>query len=449
MKKAASILIITVLMVAGMVLPSIADYYPGPYDYPYIIKYTKNGYSHVMSTDKPLVLKNGNYETTQNTFASYWRNLDKHIDKWMYETGFTMIACNGDFVLNGTIGYKSLTLQINSDYFIYNTSELSNRTFTVNQTGVDKTKQITCTVTNPQGVQSTVMQNWQFNSSIISLWQLNPNLSFWTEGNYNIYVSCDGVYDAGVFTLSRTDVQDSGTVTDSNGTSYTVETVKQAYISSPRTGDNKTGRFYIQIKTTGQPYRLPNGKTTYSIYYYFQGNKLINGTLNSDVTMTNKEERYWYSSSTVGQRNLVLYVGENVDGTPYSGKTGVSAKTDISTWQHPESGKWFIPIDIVSFNYGAAATIEDEATGNVSPWQEPGQTAWEAIVNTTQSGIEYTMPGIKFDFDSVTASIVDFMSGFSSFFSVIGSLFSFIPPVIMGMAITGATLSLALLIFRK
>lgn len=469
MRKVVSILIITIILVAGMVLPSNAVNFTystaeNPYQYWLKVSFATGQYDWTIYSTKPCIMVEDNgtysielhYDGVPYKFQYYLWNNAPYITHEEYNTSdINVVSSNAqptEITANysiGTFTNKSLELQLQPQYFIYNTSELANRTITVNQTGVDKTKQITCTVTNPQGIQSTVMQNWQFNSSIISLWQLNPNLSFWTQGDYNITVSCDGVSDTGVFGLSRTDVQDNLTVTDSTGTSYTVDAVKQAYIASPHRGDYKSGRFYIQIKTNGQPYRLPNGKSTYSIYYYFQDNKLINGTLYSDITMTNKEERYWYSSSTIGIKNLVLYCGENVNGTALSGSSGVDAMTSISTWQHPVSGKWFVPIDIVPFNYGSAATIEDEANGNVSPWQEPGQTAWEAIVNTTQGGVSYTMPGINFDFTSVTESIVNFMSGFSGFFSAIGGLFTFIPIEIMGLAITGATLSLALIIFRR
>ena len=351
----------------------------------------------------------------------------------------------------GAYSPVSLSLSIVPDYYVYNVSELTNapNIITVNQTGIDKTKQISCTITNPQGVQKTTFHNWQFNNSMISLWDLNPLTSYWTTGNYNLTVSCDGKTDTGLFGLQTSNSPTPGVVIDSGGTSYNVEAVKQAYYLEPRQNQNKDARFSTIIKTNSQPYRLPNGKSTYSIYYYMQGNKSVNGTINSDVLMLSGEERYWYSSETVGLKDFVLYVGENPTSSAYSGSVGVSARTDISTWQHPIDGKWYHLIDLVTVNYGRAPTISEELNGPVSPYQVPGQTAWEAIVNTTQSGISYTMPGVTFDFDSVTSSIVEYMSGFAQFFSIIGSLFSFIPQEIMGLGIVGATMSLALMIFRR
>jgi len=476
MKKVVSVIIMTVLLLAVSVLPSFA------YTSATITKtyWAIIGFQNQPDTDDKMLQSSIPFTLDISSNDIWWEIQNNTSSNQSYEryqvTNNIMSSFGGSYNINPNItsssswtgyagapfvksanfnvgGYNpvSFSLNIEPDYYIYNSSELTKRSFTIDATGIDKSNQVECIITNPQGISKTTMLPWQFGSFIHNLWQLNDSYKFWTTGNYNLTVVCDGHSDTGVFGVQTSNSPSPGTLIDSDGVEYEVEATKQAFFIEPRQNQTKEGRFSTIIKTNKQPYRLANGKSTYSIYYYMEGNKLINGTLNSDVLMLSGEERYWYSSDTLGKKDFVLYVGENPTSAAYSGSIGSNSKTTLSTWQHPENGKWYIPIDIVSINYGRAPTIQEELDGPVSPYQQPGQTTWESLVSdgTTQSGIGYTMPGIKFDWDESTSSVLEFLGGFSTFFSMIGSMFSFIPPQIMALGFFGATLSVALMIFRR
>lgn len=466
MKKVASILIIVMILVAS-VLPSFAIY-PNDHPYTYWLRWTTPGYEWQLDTTVIPIYDSENNQIIVGNNGGVFSSLQRY----SYQNGsvqspesFNKVNVTDTYLIGGanitivdgnySIGEfspKSLTLNIVPNYYVNNTGELANRGFSVNQTGIDIELPISITVVNPQGISETTTHNFQFLNLMVSFMQLNDDMSFWTTGNYSVSVSCDGLTDMGVFTLERTDVPDSGVVSDSDGNEYEVEASQQAYISYPNKEANEGGLFYIKVLTNGQPYRLPNGKTTYSIYYYFGGNKTMYDTAHNDVTMTVKESRYWYSSQTTGKKTLVLYVGENPDGTAYSGQVGVSAKTQYSTWQHPVTGQWFIPIDIKAFNYLRTPTIDEDLKGSVdSPWREPGQTVGDFVTTpaVTPPPGGYDTGDSFFDWDNATKQMAEFLGGFSSLFSMIGLGFSFIPPQIMALGVFAATLSLLLLVFRR
>lgn len=436
MKKAASILVLIVLMLAGLMLPSYA-WYEGPYDYTNVYKYWNNtNQMTIVSQNK--VVKNGNAPSVQsglwkwyadNTYMGsgngliyFWVETAPYIPpptitySWGVDAGFN---CENSYAQFRTF---SLDLTVNTQG--YQAGELSFKQYVQRQTSIGW---MTLNVESPVSIQTNLGIG---KSNKIPLWSIVP----YQSGTYRYIVNGykNGVIVPGGSTSKTFDVQTAPTWVNvttrtaitMDGDTFTPQDQRQVEILSPDDDSTWSDEVLARVGVYGvvnghihsEGYDEtsivlwsinPDDPADYQSYFY-----QLNG-IQGDTYFVNK------MPLPAGYGECFVYV-----------TGGSSSDVETSYYQIEEDGKWWHVIDIVKIY-----TEPTVLSGRGSDYW------WDK-----DSGNYIDDP---FDLNDIVDSVTNFVGGFAGFFTIVQASMMMIPSSIIGLGIFGATMTLILVLFRR
>lgn len=466
MKKAASILVLTVLLLTGMVLPSFA-YPETPLSYTTQIVVEYNGYTYLYISPEYVVFVNNSLRTRHYNSEGKLYALENGIWNYLYDTAltnFTTIKQTNRNIYYGSSWTGTQYDETSNIYFAKNTIDL----FVGYSWGVDsgfncensyaqfRTFSLDLTV-NTQGyqdgeltfkqyVQRQTSNGWATlnvespvsiktnqgigKSNIIPLWSIVP----FKTGTYRYIVNAykNGVIVSGGSTYKQFELTTAPTwTTVTTGSAVTMGQLtitpvaeRPVQILSPDDESSWTDEVHVMLGVFG----VKNGSI------HVQGideTSVVLWTINPSDTSDYTGVPYQLNGirgDTYFTCDKPLPAGNGECFVYVTG--GSSSQVETPYYQVEEDGRWWHVIDIVKIY--TKPTVES-GRGSDYWWDK-------------DSGNYIEDP---FDLDKIVDSVTNFVGGFAGFFTFVQASITYIPASIFGLGVFGATMSLILVLFRR